>query len=120
MGHSVLNSTKNQDQKLAFSDPSIGAVLKESSRQLDKINKMLEEHRKKKVFDSGTGSFAVTTENPGKPETKEEVNRNIKSRISNSIEAKESKYSPLNNPLISIEKTRSPTKKLFLSSIPTE
>ena len=86
MGHSVLNSTKNQDQKLAFSDPSIGAVLKESSRQLDKINRMLEEHRKKKVLDSGVGA----TEKPALPEAKEEINRNIKSRISNS---KESKYS---------------------------
>jgi len=56
---------------------------------------MLEEHRKKKIFDSGAGSFAVTAENPGIPEAKEEVNRNaVRSRISNSKESKcsEEKY----------------------------
>jgi len=84
-------STKNQDQKLAFSDPNIGAILTESSRQLDKINKMLEEHRKKKVYENvgGSGSFVVTSENPVIPEVREEAYRSVRNRLTNS---KESKY----------------------------
>ena len=88
-------STKNQDQKLAWSDPNIGAILTESSRQLDKINKMLEEHRKKKVYENvgnGGGSFVVTHENPVIPEVREEAYRSVRNRQSNSKESKHRNY----------------------------
>jgi len=49
--HSI-GSKHEDDQKLKFalSNTNIGQILTESSREIDKINKMLEEHRRKKAM----------------------------------------------------------------------
>ena len=46
----VTRQEEDKRMRFALSNTNIGQILTESSREIDKINKMLEEHRRKKAM----------------------------------------------------------------------
>jgi len=84
-----LASKHEDDQKLKVvlsnTNTNIGQILTESSREIDKINKMLEEHRRKK---------AIKLENNIEENENKQYNGHFKEEMMNqrSYNTKESKF----------------------------
>lgn len=50
----MVVTTEKSPERIALTNPSIGQLLSESSKQIDRVHKMLEEHRKKRNLQQET------------------------------------------------------------------
>jgi hypothetical protein len=76
--------------QLKSSHPELNSILKESTKQIDKINKMLEEHKKKKALRHLNESID-RIDTSGTSITEEYI-REMKAKLSNNMTSKDAPY----------------------------